>query len=97
MTVARTALIVGLLVAGAGAARLAYFAYWFDTWEVRHVPAPAGVDVPFEEAVPVPSDELAAQAREGMAVAWRLTLLGGTISVAGAAGAWLTRRHTVNG
>jgi len=62
MTVARTVLIVGLLVAVAGIARLAYFTYGLDTWEVRHVSAPPGVDVPFEEAVLVPSATLDAQA-----------------------------------
>jgi hypothetical protein len=96
MAVARTVLIVGLMVAGAGAARLTYFTYWFDTWEVRHVPAPAGLEVSFEEAVLVPSDELEAQAQEGSALGWRMTLLGGTLSAVGATGAWLTRRRTAN-
>lgn len=88
MTVARTLLIVGLLVAAAGIARLAHFTYGFDTWEVRHVPAPPGADAPFQEAVLVPSATREAQAREGAAVAWCAVIVGTVLSVVGAVGAW---------
>lgn len=96
MTAVRTILLVGLLAASVGVGRLAYFAFWFDPWQPVHVPAPDGLDVPFEEAVLVPSDTLEAQAREGTAVAWRTTLLGVGLSVVGATAAWLIRRRSAS-
>jgi hypothetical protein len=92
-TAIRTLLVVGLVVAGIGLARLVYFTFYFDTWMIQHVPAPDGLEVPFEESVLVPSDELAAQARDGTDGAWRMVLLGGPLALAGAVGLWLARRR----
>jgi hypothetical protein len=93
VTAARATLIVGLLLGGLGLGRLAYFTFWFDTWVMQHVPAPPGVDVAFEEAVLVPSDELEAQARAGTAAAWRLAIIGGAASTAGVAALRWSRRR----
>lgn len=95
-TAVRTILLLGLLVAGVGVGRLAYFAFWFDTWQLVHVPAPDGLDVAFEEAVLVPRDAREAQAREGTAAAWRMVRLAGVLSVVGATGAWLIRRRSAS-